>query len=364
MTVSTIMHAVATLFAATIAAVMVAAARPPATIAAAPPPPVVVVSINTSTPAIGTYPSPRLTSATLDTYNIMEAPGNGRPINFSDPTLLARTRRLAPAVLRVGGASQRSYPFNATTFVRLLRFCEAVGSAELVYGLHDSDNYTAVLEASVAAGSPALLGFSIGNEGVPGSTADFKRLRSVVDAAWTSSSTPNDPRPPKPLVVGPDVPAVRWNGPGGYLPAGNYYHKIFAEFLTGGAADAVDAVSWHHYSFHPGDVAPASLKNLDHLRRMWNASYLGDVAAAARAVRNMTRALVANATTRARLLANTWLTEENSVCDGGASGVSDRWANAPFLLNALGRAALAGVPVVATQELVGVDPDMPVNFSR
>ena len=48
-----------------------------------------------------------------------------------------------------------------------------------------------------------------------------------------------------------------------------------------------------------------------------------------------------------------WLSESNSICSGGVAGLTDSYANTPWLLNQLGRLGLAGVQVMAQQTLLG-----------
>jgi hypothetical protein len=50
-----------------------------------------------------------------------------------------------------------------------------------------------------------------------------------------------------------------------------------------------------------------------------------------------------------------WLTETNSVCDGGSNNLTNAYGNTPWLLNQLGAAGLRGVSMMGQQTLIGGD---------
>jgi len=122
--------------------------------------------------------SRKIHGVAIDTFSLMHM------LNFSDPALRQPAAALAPALLRVGGSAQRSYPVcfgsdhlepaNATCLTRgywasLCEFASAINTS-LIYGLHNDAVGNMELLASVIANRsacPALAGFSIGNEGVP-----------------------------------------------------------------------------------------------------------------------------------------------------------------------------------------------------
>jgi len=67
---------------------------------------------------------------------------------------------------------------------------------------------------------------------------------------------------------------------------------------------------------------------------------------------SLMKAVVAN-TTAKRTPA--WLSETNSICDGGAANLSNTYANVPWLLNQLGQIGESGLQMMAQQTLLGND---------
>ncbi len=68
---------------------------------------------------------------------------------------------------------------------------------------------------------PAVLGWSLGNEGVPGSVAEFKQLRQVIDALSAKR---------KPLLVGPESPIMADNS--NYLTMSQLRHDVTPLLLS------------------------------------------------------------------------------------------------------------------------------------
>jgi len=230
-------------------------------------------------------------------------------LDWSDAGLVAAARALNVTLLRAGGSAQRSYPVcvdpalhpephNASCLTRqywrsLCGFASATG-LRLAYGLctHSmAQNLQLLRNASDPASDafcPSLLGWSLGNEGVPGSAAQFKQLRQAIDAL------PLAPKAEKPLLVGPESP-IQAYAAGYFVPLAN---KASAR-----------------------DVA-------------------------------LMKAVVANTTAKG---APVWLSEINSICDGGAANLSNTYANVPWLLNQLGQLGESGLQTMAQQTLLGND---------
>ena len=138
------------------------------------------VAVSIDLTSIQSQTTRQLHGVTIDTFTLM------RTLNFSEPALLRPAVALSPALLRVGGSAQRSYSVcfgadhpeaaNTTCLTRsywasLCEFARAINTS-LIFGLHNDaagnmDLVSAVLTNRSTC--PALAGFSIGNEGVPGS---------------------------------------------------------------------------------------------------------------------------------------------------------------------------------------------------
>ena len=318
-----------------------------AALAAAAPP--VTVTLDTTRALATTNAS--LFGVTIDTFSL------ARGLDWSAPALLEPTKALAPPLLRIGGSAQRGYPtcfdaahdpepMNSTCLTRqywqaLCDFSAAVG-AKMLYGLdaHDTVGTMQLLkDLSGARGGrpgnacPALLGFSIGNEGVPGSNASFWAVRQQLSTFPLSATTPT------PLLVGPDSPMMPGNA--------NYFVPLATKILRA-AGPALDAASFHLYSFCDGNrPRDGSIGSVDKVKFFSKAS----LALAAESVAMM-KAVVANTSTPHIPI---WLSESNSICDGGVTNLSNTWANVPWLFSQLGQLAAAGVPVMAQQTLIGSD---------
>ena len=153
------------------------------------------------------------------------------------------------------------------------------------------------------------------SSGVPGSPANFWNI-----SARLATMTP------RPILVGPDAPMMPGNA--------DYFVPLATKIInsTGGV---LDAASFHFYAFFGyelvgrGPVVPADLasKNLSH---MWARDSLDLIEASVR----QAEAVLAN-TSYPHL--PIWITETNSVCEGGVDGLSNTYANVPWLLNQLGR---------------------------
>ena len=214
--------------------------------AAAPP-----VSINLDTRQALATTNATLFGVTIDTFTLAKG------LDWSAPALLEPAKALGPPLLRIGGSAQRGYPtcfdaahdpqpMNTTCLTRkywqaLCDFSAAIG-AKLLYGLdaHDTKGTMALLkDLNDARGGypgntcPALLGFSIGNEGVPGSNASFWAVRAQLQNFPLSDT-------PTPLLVGPDSPM---------MPSNKAYFVPLATEILRAAGPALDAASFHLYSF-------------------------------------------------------------------------------------------------------------------
>jgi hypothetical protein len=292
-----------------------------------------------------------LFGVTIDTHSLAMG------LDWSAPALLTPSKALAPPLLRIGGSAQRSYPtcfnaahdlepVNSTCLTRkywqaLCDFSAAIG-AKMLYGLdaHDTTGTAALLKDLDSArgggptgnACPALLGFSIGNEGVPGSNESFWAVREHL-ANFSPSATPT------PLLVGPDSPM---------MPSNMAYFVPLATEILRAAGGALDGASFHLYSFcdgnRPRDSSVASVAKVKFFSK-------ASLAVAAKSV-TMMQAVLANTSTPHIPL---WLSESNSICEGGVANLSNTYANTPWLLNQLGLLAAAGVPVMAQQTLIGSD---------
>ena len=205
---------------------------------------------------------------------------------------------LQPGLLRIGGSAQRGFPvcpgfndtrrhpeaWNATCltqpyFKSLCAFAHDIG-AGLVYGLNTGrmeDNIALLDDVRVNGTCPSLYAITLGNEGVPGSPAEFIRLRAALDefdkpslpaaatapagagvvkevgreavaaAATLLAATGAERRQSKrPLLVGPDSAMTPWgtcpsknNCPGYFVPLAT---KIIRE-----CGQVLDAASFHVY---------------------------------------------------------------------------------------------------------------------
>ena len=310
------------------------------------------VTITVDTDAAVARHHGRLHGVTIDTFSLM------RGLDFSAPALLEPAKLLQPALLRVGGSAQRSYPvcfgpdhpeatnsscLTRRTWAALCGFASALNTS-LIMGLHNDATSNLQLIAAVAANRsacPALLGFSVGNEGVPGSSSVFRAIRRALDAM------PAAPTLPKLLLVGPESPMMSDNS--------NYFVPL-ATKLINQVGDVLSAATFHFYAFGAGDlgvsrgVTTASLTagNLSH---MWSASRYTGINQIQASVSQF-KAVLAN-TSHPEL--PIWLSETNSIHSGGVDGLTNAYANVPYVLNQLGQVALAGVPVMAQQTLIGND---------
>lgn len=207
--------------------------------------------------------SRQLHGVTIDTFTLM------RKINFSEPALLQPAVALSPALLRVGGSAQRSYPVcfgadhpeaaNTTCLTRsywasLCDFARTINTS-LIYGLHNDAAGNIDLISGVLANRsacPALAGFSIGNEGVPGSNSTFHAVAAALRAS---------PPPPgfAPLaLVGPESPMMSKN---------EAYFVPLASKLIEQFGDVLSAATFHFCKqpaarcmTRPGLVSTAPIK--------------------------------------------------------------------------------------------------------
>ena len=277
-------------------------------------------------------------------------------LNFSEPALLEPAMALSPALLRIGGSAQRSYPVcfgadhpesaNASCLTRrywasLCSFASTINTS-LVFGLHNDAAENMQLIAQVLqnrSACPALIGFSIGNEGVPGSNSTFHAIATALRA----QAPPSGFLPLK--LVGPESPMMSSN---------KDYFVPLATQLINQFGDVLSAATFHFYAFNAWElsigrrgISTATLTsgNLSHL---FTKSSLDQIADSIEQFRTV--------------LANTshpslpiWLSETNSICSGGVAKLSNTYANTPWLLNQLGHVASAGIPVMAHQTLIGED---------
>jgi hypothetical protein len=294
------------------------------------------------------HTSPLLHGVAIDTFSLSKG------LDFTDPDILRPSTTLAPPLLRVGGSAQRGYPtcftaahpepMNATCLTRLYwaelcKFAGAIGT-KLVYGLDAYDltgSLTLIAELRTTSACPALYGFSIGNEGCPGSNSSFWTVRAAIDAAFPSPAH-------KPLLIGTDTPIMPDNM--------NYFVPMSTRLLRemGGA---IDAASFHVYTFNSymldvkgvPTVANLLKGNLSHF---WDPTYLELVGNSVQ----MWKKVLANASHPKLPM---WLSESNSICSGGVDGLSNTYSNSLWLLNQFGQVAAGGVQVMAQQTLVGED---------
>ena len=316
-----------------------------AALVAAPP---VTVNLNTVRPLATTNAS--LFGVTIDTDSL------ARGLNWSSAALLEPAKALGPPLLRIGGSAQRGYPtcfdaahglepMNRTCLTRkywqaLCDFSASIG-AKMLYGLdaYDTKGTMALLkDLNDARGGypgntcPALLGFSIGNEGCPGSNASFWAVREQLNNFPLSDT-------PTPLLVGPDSPM---------MPSNKGYFVPLATKILRAAGPALDAASFHLYSFCDGNRPRDSSVDSITKVQFFNKHAL---ALATESV-EMMKGVVLNTSTPDLPL---WLSESNSICNGGVANLSNTYANTPWLFNQLGLLAAAGVPVMAQQTLIGND---------
>jgi hypothetical protein len=279
-------------------------------------------------------------------------------LDFTSPALLTPAAALQPPLLRIGGSAQRSYPVcfgedhpephNATCLTRrywssLCGFAAALNTS-MIYGLHNDAAPTGnmALIAAVAAdrgACPALGGFSVGNEGVPGSNATFHAVAAALAAMPAASGRG------KLLLVGPESPM---------MPSNADYFVPLATALIEEVGGVLDAATFHFYAFNSYQlgigrrgIGNASL-SAGNLSRLWSPRSLNAVADSVAQFK-----AVLESTTHPDL--PVWLSESNSICSGGVDGLSNTYANTPWLLNQLGQLSRAGVAVMAQQTLIGED---------
>ena len=308
------------------------------------------INITIDVSAVQSRSSRQLHGVTIDTFSL------SRLLNFSDPALLRPAAALAPALLRVGGSAQRGYPVcfsvdhsesaNTSCLTRqywasLCAFASAINTS-LVFGLHNDVVENMPLIASVLknrSACPALAGFSIGNEGVPGSNETFHGIASALRAQSPPSGFP-------PLkLVGPESPMMSSNSD---------YFVPLATKLIDQYGDVLSAATFHFYAFNARDlsvgrrgISPATL-TIGNLSHLFTKSSLDQIVGSI----EQFQAVLAN-TSHPNL--PIWLSETNSICSGGVAQLSNTYANTPWLLNQLGRVASAGIPVMAHQTLIGED---------
>ena len=145
----------------------------------------------------------------------------------------------------------------------LCNFAAEIG-AGLIYGMntgHMVENLALVDDVRVNNSCPSLHAISLGNEGVPGSPAEFIALRAALDkfdaelppAQHTQPDTQqhgqqHGQQQKRPLLVGPDSAMTPWgtcptknNCPGYFVP--------LATRIVQACGQALDAASFHVYSF-------------------------------------------------------------------------------------------------------------------
>ena len=119
------------------------------------------------------------------------------------------------------------------------------------------------------------------------------------------------------------------------MPSNQAYFVPLATKILRAAGGALDGASFHLYSFcdgnRPRDGSIASVAKA----KFFSKAALG---LASESVAMM-QAVVANTSTPHLPL---WLSETNSICEGGVANLSNTYANTPWLVNQLGLLAAAG----------------------